>query len=155
MIKSNGTPSLPFHFHSPLASNNLHESLVSTELIREDIYKQIAAPYLVKKLNITSMHEIHWGLRKDIVNLLPKSLHTWLSKSFTNFAGTAHQLHRQQIFSSSICRVCNSMDETDTLHVLSCPHKLFTQHKNEVASELQLKVRAAARQPDQNLEPIL
>ena len=32
------------------------------------------------------------------------------------------------------------MDETDTLHVLSCPHKLFTQHKNEVVSELQLKV---------------
>ena len=76
MIKSNGTPSLSFQFHSLLISNKLHKSLVLIEMITEDIYKQIAAPYLVKKLDINSMHEIHWGLRKEIVKLLPKSLRT-------------------------------------------------------------------------------
>ena len=59
-------------------------------MIRNKIYKQIAAPYLEKKLHIDSMQEIHWSLRKAIVDLVPKKRHIWLSKSFMNFTGTAY-----------------------------------------------------------------
>ena len=62
------------------------------EMIKEEIYVQIAASYLEKKLHINSMQEIHWDLRKAIVKLLPKSLYIWLSKSFTNFADIAYQV---------------------------------------------------------------
>ena len=34
MMNLNRTTSLPFQFHSPLVSNKLHKSLVSTEMIR-------------------------------------------------------------------------------------------------------------------------
>ena len=100
----------------------------------------MATPYLEKKLNISFMQKKHWGLRKAIVELLSKSLLMWLSKSFANFAKTAHQLHWQKIVSSSVFIVCNAMDETDALRVLSHPHMLSIQYKHKVESALQLKI---------------
>ena len=43
-------------------------------------------------------------------------------------------------FSSSVCRMCNRDIENDTMHVLLCPHRLFTQHRNEMVSMIQLKL---------------
>ena len=85
------------------------------------------------------MSEIDWCFRKSVVQNLPDETLMWLSKSFTNFTGTAHQLHRQNIVSSPACRMCNVEIENDTLHVLSCVHSLFTQHRNEKASTLQIQ----------------
>ena len=70
--------------------NKVKLLLITTEMIRDEIYLQLAFPYLAKKLSINAPHEIHWDLRKSIINLLPKGLHIWLSKSFANFAGTAY-----------------------------------------------------------------
>ena len=100
----------------------------------------VPAPYLTKKLSIISMDEIDWNFRKYVIQLLPDSMYIQLSKSFTNFSGIAHQLYRQNIVSSLVCRMCNVENETDTWHVLSCTHQLFNQYKSEVISKLQLKI---------------
>ena len=50
--------SFPFQFDSPIVLDRLNSTLVSTEIIKDDIYVQLAAPYLKKKLSIISMDEI-------------------------------------------------------------------------------------------------
>ena len=89
-IASNGIPIFPFQLKSPTVVNNFHETLCSTERIKEEIYEQLAAPYLVKKLRITSLEEVDCKFRKQVTNMLPDSMHIWWSKSFANFTGTAH-----------------------------------------------------------------
>ena len=64
----------------------------------------------------------------------------WFEKSFTNFAGTAHQLQRQNILSSDACRVCDEEEERDILHVLKCKHRIFSHFRNEKISTLQLQL---------------
>ena len=75
-----------------------------------------------------------------MIQLLPDSMYIWLSKSFTNFAGTAHQLYRQNIVSSLVCRICNIKNEIDIWHVLFYTHQLLNQYRSEVISKLQLKI---------------
>ena len=82
-------------------------------MIKDNIYVQLAAPYSKKKLSIISMDKIDWSFRKSAIQLLPDSMYIWLSKSFTNFAGTVHQLYRQNIISSPVCRMCNVENKTD------------------------------------------
>ena len=139
-IDSDGNPSFPFQFNSPIVLDKFNNTLVSTEMIKDEIYVQLAAPYLTKKLNIILMDEIDWRFRKSVIQLLPDSMYIWLSKSFTNFASTAHQLYRQNIVSSLVCRMCNVENEIDIWHVLSCTHQLFSQYRSEVISKLQLKI---------------
>jgi len=135
-IESNGSPTFPFQLKSPTVVNNFHETLCSTGRIKEEIYEQLAAPYLVKKLRITSLEEVDCKFRKQVTNMLSDSMHIWWSKSFANFTGTAHQLCRQELLSTSTCRMCNTVQEMDTLHVLFCPNRIFQLYKNEVVSTL-------------------
>jgi hypothetical protein len=107
-------PSFSFQFDSPIVLDKSNSFLVLIEMIKDKIYIQLVAPYLKKKLSITSMDEIDWNFRKSVIKLLPDSLYVWLSKSFTNFAGTAHQLHQQNIVSSPVYRMCNVVNEIDT-----------------------------------------
>jgi len=93
-IALNGTPIFLFQPKSPTVVNNFHKILCSTEGIKEEIYEQLAAPYLVKKLHITSLEEVDCKFRKQVMKMLPDSMHTWWSKSFANFTGTAYQLCR-------------------------------------------------------------
>ena len=92
-IDVDGNPSFPFQFDSPIVLDKSNSFLVSTEMIKDEIYVQLAAPYLKKKLSITSINEIDWNFRKLVIKLISNSLYVWLSKSFTNFAGIAYQLH--------------------------------------------------------------
>ena len=80
--------------------------------------------------------------RKQVMKMLPDSMHIWLSKSFANFTGTAYQLCRQGLLSTSTYRICNAVQEMDTLHVLFCPHRIFQLYKHKVVSTLQLKLLA-------------
>ena len=121
----NGRPPFPFQFNSPTVLNQHNKTLHATDSIKDDIYEQVAAPYLVKKLRITSLDEVDCKFRKQITNMLPDSMHVWLSKSFTNFSGTAHQLCRQGLLTADMCRMCNTKQEVDALHVLSCVHSIF------------------------------
>jgi hypothetical protein len=82
-------------------------------MIKDEIYIQLAAPYLTKKLSIISIDKIDSSFRKYVIQLLPDSMYIWLFKSFTNFAGTVHQLHRQNIVSSLVYRMCNVENKTD------------------------------------------
>ena len=58
-IQANYAPSLPFQFNSPVIQNKSKLSLVSTEMIRDKIYLQLAFPYLTKKLSINNLYKIH------------------------------------------------------------------------------------------------
>ena len=91
---SDGNPSFPFQSNSPIVLDRLNRTLVSTEMIKDNIYVQLAAPYLTKKLSIILMDKIDWSFRKYVIQLLPDSMYIWLSKSFTNFTGIVHQLYR-------------------------------------------------------------
>ena len=124
-IALNGTPIFPFQLKSPKVIHNLHETLCSTEMVKEKIYEQLAAPYLIKKLRITSLDKVDCKFRKQVTKMLPDSMHIWLSKSFANFTGTAHQLCRQGLLATSTCRMCNLVQEMDTLYVLFCLHRIF------------------------------
>ena len=139
-INSDGNQSFPFQFNSSIVLDRFNNTLVSTEMIKDDIYIQLAAPYLTKKLSIISIDEIDWSFRKYVIQLLPDSMYIWLSKSFTNFTATAHQLYRQNIIFSPVYRMCNVKNEIDIWHVLFCTHQLLNQYRSEVISKLQLKI---------------
>lgn len=64
----------------------------------------------------------------------------WLSKSFTNFSGTAHQLCRQSLVTTHQCRMYHIEREDNMLHALFCSHSVFQNYKNEVISLLQIKL---------------
>ena len=57
-IDSNRNLSFLFQFNSSIVIDKLNNTLVSTEMIKDDIYVQLAAPYLTKKLSIISIDEI-------------------------------------------------------------------------------------------------
>ena len=52
-ILLNIRPSFPFQFNSPTVLNQHKKILHSTVFVKDEIYKQVAAPYLVNKLCIT------------------------------------------------------------------------------------------------------
>ena len=62
-IALNSTPIFPFQLKSPKVIHNLHKTLCSTEMVKEKIYKQLAAPYLVKKLRIISLEKVDFKFR--------------------------------------------------------------------------------------------
>ena len=135
-----GCPNLPFILTSPMLENCAKIQLTSTDMITNEMHKQIAAPHIEKKLNGMAMDDIDWEFRKLITNKLSVGQQIWFSKSFTNFSGAAHQLQRQNIMSSDMRRMCNQDKETDTLHVLTCKHRLFCQCRNEKITALQLQL---------------
>ena len=139
-LRLNNSPSFPFHFQSPKLFNRNKDYLSSTDLMRDEVHLQIATPYLTKKLNIASINQVDYSFRKQIIMTLPTSMHVWLSKSFTKFAGTAHQLRRQGLVETNLCRMCSSVPEEDTLHVLLCTHIPFKDYRTEVISRLQVKI---------------
>ena len=114
--------------------------LTSTDSMRDETHMHIATPYLIKTLYITSLGDIDCRFRKQMLSTLSAPMLIWLSKSFTNFSGTAHQLHRQGLVTSDHCRMCNITREDDILHVLFFPHRVFQSCKNEVISLLQIKI---------------
>ena len=85
---------------------------------------------------------ISWDLRHGILHHLPRHINLWLSKSFVNFAGTAHQMKRWELVPSSVCRACNSADERDTMHVLDCADENFRAFRERLINSLQLDVMA-------------
>ena len=93
-VEISGCPNLPFILTSPILKNCTQMQLTSTNMITDEIYEQIAAPRIEKKLNGMAMDDIDWEFRKSITNKLSAGRQMWFSKSFTNFSGTAHQLHR-------------------------------------------------------------
>ena len=139
-VATSGSPTLPFTLNSPMLVNGKKRQLTSTNMITDEIYKQIAAPYIEKKLHGIGMDDIDWEFRKLITQNLSTSQQIWLAKSYTNFSGTAHQLHRQKILSSDVCRVCNEEEERDVLHVLKCKHRMFSQFRNGKVTTLQLQL---------------
>ena len=60
--------------------------------MQDKAHSQLAAFYLVKKLGVTSLDEVDYRFRTQIIATLPMSILIWLSKGFKNFAGTAYQL---------------------------------------------------------------
>ena len=68
--------------------------LASVDSIKATMYRKLVQLYLSKKLNIVSEDKVDWKLREVIVDKIPSHLKIWLSKSFTNFARTLHQLFR-------------------------------------------------------------
>ena len=62
--------------------------------------------YLKKVLKLPNQSKIDWCLLASIITRTPKFLHLYLRKSLLNFVGAAHQLHRQKVYSSPICRCC-------------------------------------------------
>ena len=74
-ITANYALSLLFQFNSPVILNKVKLPLITTEMIRDKIYLQLAFPYLTKKLSMNTLHKIHWDLRILIINLLPKGLY--------------------------------------------------------------------------------
>ena len=74
-IDSAGNPPLLFQFDSSVVFDRSNSFLVSIEMIKEDIYLQLAASYLKKKLSITSIDEIDSNFRKSVIKLLPNSLY--------------------------------------------------------------------------------
>ena len=93
----------------------------------------------INRKSIVLIEDIGWEFRKLVIKALPNRLYTWLSKSFANFADTAHQLHMHNALSSNRCGVCNAEREDDTLHILVCRNNLFSQWRNEKTSILQLQ----------------
>ena len=123
-----------------MLENSKKTQLISTNMITYEIHKQIVAPHVEKKLNGMMMDDVDWEFRKLIINNLSVGQQMWFSKSFTNFSGTAHQLHSQNIAPSDMCRMCNHDKERDILHVLTCKHGLFCQFRNEKITTLQLQL---------------
>ena len=94
----------------PLMLSSPHVSIVSNHLtlnysqdIRMHTHLLNCEPYLAKSLKIFDVSTMDWVLRSTVIEGIPKHLHLLLSKSLLNFAGAAHQLHRQMICSSSVC----------------------------------------------------
>ena len=139
-IRLNGYPQFPFHYQSPQLLNKQNHALTSTESIRDEVYLQIATPYLLKKLNISSISLVDCSFRKQIISNLSTSMRIWLSKGFTKFTGTAHHLCRQGLVTTNLCRMCSSVPEEDMLHVLLCKHATFNTYRNEIISHLQVKI---------------
>ena len=69
-IRTNSNPALLFPTYSPWVFNKDQQILSSTESIRDEIFMHIAAPYLLKKLNITSLNDIDYYLRKQMLTTL-------------------------------------------------------------------------------------
>ena len=116
---------LLFKINSLVIRNKANKDLIATDTIRDDAHSQIIASYLVDKLKIYTLEEVDYFLRKLIVKLLSPKTHMLLTKSFTNFTRTAHQLHYQEILFSPICKIRNAENKIDMLHMLYCMHSIF------------------------------
>lgn len=106
-VEISGSPNLPFILTSPILENDTKMQLTSTDMITDEMCKQIATPCIEKKLNGMVMDDIDWEFRKLITNKLSVGQQIWFSKTFTNFSDTAHQLQRQNIAPSDVRRMCN------------------------------------------------
>ena len=78
-------------------------------MAKEEIYVKLATLDLVEKLRMTSLEEVDYNFRKQEMKILLDLMCIWLSKSFANFAGTAHQLCRQEVLLTPTCRICNTV----------------------------------------------
>ena len=74
-IISNRRPLVPFQFSSLSVSNKVNEILVTTEKVKEEIYMQLAAPYLINKLHISSLEVVDYQFKKNILNTLSDTMH--------------------------------------------------------------------------------
>ena len=108
--------------------------------------------HLKNVLEISNFSKINWSLRHSIVTSTLKFLYLWLSKSFLSFAGTAHQLHRQNLWSSPIFRCCLIEVELDTLHVIALNHDLFMNFKRDLFVHLQQEVLMLT---DEDITPLM
>ena len=63
-ILLNGRPPFPFQFQSLTVFNQHNKILHSTDSITDEIYAQVAALYLVRKLRIASLEEVSVPFRK-------------------------------------------------------------------------------------------
>ena len=52
-----------------------NNNLISTELIKDSMHRQIAAPHLIDKFKIISIKDVGCLFRKSIVILLPDTMH--------------------------------------------------------------------------------
>ena len=117
-----------------LATDN--RVLASANDIRKAMHCSLSWPCLSKKLNVSTASDIDLKLRKRVVEKLPAHLRIWLSKSFTNFTGTSHQLYIQKLVASTMCRQCGSHEEIDTLHVLCCETANLNVYRQEIINDL-------------------
>ena len=106
--------------YAMIATNQL--TLNYPKDVRQHAHLIKCEDYLMKELKINNFSKIDWSLIAFIIASIPKHLHVWLSKRLLTFAGTAHQLHRQKVCSSPICRCFLIEPELDTLHVIECNH---------------------------------
>ena len=93
-----------------------------------------------RRLNLPELLKVCWVLRSAIVDRVPKHLCVWLSKIFLNFAGTAHQLYRQTLCNSPICRCCLIELKLDTLHFPEYKQELFMGFKMRLVTQLKQDV---------------
>ena len=76
-----------------------------------------------------------------MTNRVPKHLQLWLRKRLLNFAGTNHQLYRQKLRNSFICRFFMIEHELDTLHALDFKNELFMNFKRNLFEQLKHDAR--------------
>jgi len=80
-----------------------------------------AKEYLQKKLrNELAFDLVDWQSRAQVMKILSSLIKVWLSKSFTNFAGTSHRLYQQGRWSTPKCHCCGIYVECDTFHIFEC-----------------------------------
>ena len=116
-VAASGSLGLPFVLASLTLETKEKMQLSSTEMITDETCKQTAASCIEKKLNRILIEDIDWEFRKLVTKILSVAQQTWFVKSFTNFIGTAHQPHRQNMLSSDACGVCNEEEERETSHM--------------------------------------
>ena len=57
-IATSSSPTLPFVLNSPILKDERKRQLTSTNMISDEMHKQIAAPHMEKKLNGARMDDI-------------------------------------------------------------------------------------------------
>ena len=115
----------PFQINSPQVRNKLNEDLISIDKITDYIHRQLASSCLINKLQLYNLGEVDCSFRRVVIDVVPNNLQIWLSKSFTNFTNTAHQLFRQGLVTTEVYRMCNVDKEDETARVLHCKYTLF------------------------------
>ena len=87
----------PFELQSPYITSTLnHLTLNMKDSILVAISLFQVKEYLQKKLwNKSAFNLVDWQSRAQVMKILSPLIKVWLSKSFTNFAGTSYRLCQQ------------------------------------------------------------
>ena len=122
LIYKAGSEAHPFPFDlSSLHISTKHNEIVSTPSgIFCHASLTSASKYLSHKLNLSCLDLIDWKSRIIAVDKFSLHLHTWASKSLSNFEGTSQEMHQKGLWYSPLCRCFLDQEESDNTHILHC-----------------------------------